>query len=45
MPFEGATDATLDKAIAEIRELTLMRGDLLAEEGGECWGVCVLERG
>ena len=45
MPFEGATDATLDKAIAEIRELTLQRGDLLAEEGGECWGVCVVERG
>ena len=43
--FEGAEDATLDKAIAEMRELSLARGDLLAEEGGECWGLCVLERG
>ena len=45
LAFEGAEDATLDKAIAEMRELSLRRGDLLAEEGGECWGLCVLERG
>lgn len=45
LAFEGAEDATLDKAIAEMRELSLARGDLLAEEGGECWGLCVLERG
>ena len=43
--FEGAEDATLDKAIAEMRELSLRRGDLLADEGGECWGLCVVERG
>ena len=45
LAFEGAEYATLDKAIAEMRELSLRRGDLLAEEGGECWGLCVLERG
>jgi CRP-like cAMP-binding protein len=35
----------VEKAVAEMREVPLRPGDMLAEEGQTCWGMCVVESG
>jgi hypothetical protein len=43
--FEGAEELAVNAAVAELREVRLEPGDMLAEEGQTCWGMCVLESG
>lgn len=45
LPFEGSDQRSVEKAVAEMREVRLRPGELLAEEGQTCWGICVLESG
>lgn len=43
--FEGADEESRAMAVAEMREIRLYPGEMLAEEGQACWGVCVVESG
>ena len=43
--FEGAGERSIEKAVQEMREVSLRPGDMLAEEGQACWGMCVVESG
>ena len=43
--FEGESERAVAKAVAEMREVFLRPGEMLAEEGQSCWGMCVVESG
>lgn len=43
--FEGASDALLDKTVAEFVEIRLRPGETLCRSGDAPWGLCVVESG
>ena len=43
--FEGASDALLDKTVAQFVEIRLRPGETLCRRGDAPWGLCVVESG